>query len=70
MQLYKYRLTIGIETFVENLLHGIFRSFQCVLSPSLAVLTAQDLNLTFVFSQGGEMGNFDDDRSENNDYSM
>lgn len=45
-------LTISVKTLVQNILYGILRGFQRVLSPRLPVVAAQDCNFSLFSSQG------------------
>jgi hypothetical protein len=60
-------VTICIEAFLQDFLNGVFCSFECVLLPRLAVVRPQDHDLALLAAEGGEVGNLDDDGSENDD---
>ena len=60
-------VTICIEAFLQDFLNCVFCSFECVLLPGLAVVRPQDHDLALLAAEGGEVGNLDDDGSENDD---
>ena len=59
--------TFTFKAAIQSFLYSFIRSFHGVLAPRLAIVAAQDHDLSLIVTEGGEVGNLNDHRAGGRD---